>query len=173
LVTAQNRQKQYADQHRQPKAYQVGDEVLLTNAHFPLTTRTQVRKLAPRWLGPFRITAVISPVAYKLALPSHMRIHPVFHVSQLKDYNIESTQFPGRHHPRPPPVMIDDEPEWEVDRILNHRFVRRGRGQQLQYKILWKGYPEHDASWRPASDLPHCQDVIREYHQQRNEDVSV
>jgi hypothetical protein len=109
----------------------VGDEVLLFNAHFPLTTRTQVRKLAPRWLGPFLITAVISSVAYKLALPSHMRIHPVFHVSQLKDYHIESTRFPGRHHPPPPPVMIDDEPEWEVDRILDHRFVRRGRGQQL------------------------------------------
>jgi hypothetical protein len=173
LVTAQNRQKKYADQHRQPKAYHVGDEVLLSNAHFPLTTRTQVRKLAPRWLGPFQITAVISPVAYKLALPSHMRIHPVFHVSQLKDYHIESTRFPGRHHPPPPPVMIDDESEWEVDRILDHRFVRRGRGQQLQYKIMWKGYPEHDAFWRPASDLPHCQDVIREYHQQRNEDVPV
>jgi hypothetical protein len=69
--------------------------------------------------------------------------------------------------------MIDDKPEWEVDRILDHRFVRRGRGQQLQYKILWKGYPEHDASWRPASDLPDCRDVIREYHQQRNEDVPV
>jgi hypothetical protein len=102
-----------------------------------------------------------------------MRIHPVFHVSQLKDYHIESTRFPGRHHPSSPPVMIDDAPKWEVDRILDHRFVRHGRGQQLQYKIMWKGYPEHDASWRPASDLPHCQDVIREYHQQRNEDVPV
>jgi hypothetical protein len=173
LSTAQNRQKQYADQHRLDKTFAVGDRVLLSNSHLPLTTSTQVRKLAPRWIGPFTITAIVSPVAYRLELPPHIRIHPVFHISQLKEHHANPDQFPDRHQPPPPPIIINNEPEWEVDTILEHRYIHRGRGSQLQYKILWKGFPAHDATWEPASNLHNCRDAIRAYHQARNEDVPV
>lgn len=172
LLTAQNRQKQYADNHRQHKTFREGDLVLLSNANLPLATSTQVRKLAPRWIGPFRISTVISDVAYHLELPPHIRIHPVFHVSQLKEFHTESERFPDRHQPPPPPVVIEDQEEYEVDCILEHRYLRRGKGRpQLQYKVLWKGYPIHDATWEPVHNLTRCQETIRKYHQERNEDV--
>ena len=42
-------------------------------------------KLAPRYVGPFRITERCGPVAYRLELPPHLAaVHDVFHVSQLK-----------------------------------------------------------------------------------------
>ena len=41
-----------------------------------------------------------------------MRIHSVFHVSLLKRYHRD-----GHWVAPPPPVIIDDEAEWEVDRI--------------------------------------------------------
>ncbi len=44
-------------------------------------------KLAPRRHGPFPITQVISPVAYKLALPHQWTIHPIFHASLLTPYS--------------------------------------------------------------------------------------
>ena len=43
-------------------------------------------KLAPRCHGPFKITHVISPVAYELKLPKHWKIHPIFHASLLTPY---------------------------------------------------------------------------------------
>jgi hypothetical protein len=172
LLTAQNRQKQYADNHRQHKTFREGDLVLLSNANLPLATSTQVRKLAPRWIGPFRISSVISDVAYRLELPPHIRIHPVFHVSQLKEFHTELERFPDRYQPPPPSVEIEDQEEYEVDRILEHRYLRRGNGRpQLQYKVLWKGYPIHDATWEPVHNLTRCQDTIWKYHQERNEDV--
>jgi hypothetical protein len=42
-------------------------------------------KLAPRYVGPFKILNVCGPVAYKIDLPSQLAaIHNVFHASQLK-----------------------------------------------------------------------------------------
>src|SRR4051812_44153288 len=42
-------------------------------------------KLAPRYIGPFRILSRSGPVAYRLELPSNLsQVHDVFHVSQLR-----------------------------------------------------------------------------------------
>ena len=51
-----------------------------------------------------------------------MKIHNVFHVSLLNLYYDD-----GRIPPPPPPQLIDDEPEWEVDRILDHRVIKHRR----------------------------------------------
>jgi hypothetical protein len=42
-------------------------------------------KLAPRFIGPFKILGKRGEVAYQLELPSQLSdVHDVFHVSQLK-----------------------------------------------------------------------------------------
>ena len=43
-------------------------------------------KLAPRFCGPFEILTKRVVVAYELALPTHIRVHNVFHASLLKKY---------------------------------------------------------------------------------------
>ena len=67
---------------RNPPAYRPGQMVWLSTRDLPL--RVESRKLAPRFVGPFKIVAQINPVAYKLLLPCSMRVHPTFHVSLLK-----------------------------------------------------------------------------------------
>ena len=80
-------------------------------------------------------------------------MHPVFHVSLLARYHISDPGiFPNRTIPPPPPVILDDTPEYEVEAILDKHIFRR----QVQYLVKWAGYSEHNASWNLLQILPTC-----------------
>ncbi|XP_066167823.1 uncharacterized protein [Oryza sativa Japonica Group] len=79
-------QKSYADNRRRDLEFGVDDFVYLRVTPLRGVHRFQTKgKLAPRYVGPFRIIARRGEVAYQLELPaSSGNVHDVFHVSQLK-----------------------------------------------------------------------------------------
>ena len=157
LHLASERHKEQADLHRSASpTFEVGDFVWLLRRHIP-TTRP-CAKLDYKKLGPFRIIAKINPVVYRLELPSHFKIHNVFHVSLLEPHH--SSQIPGRYPSPPPPIELSTGEEYEVDQILDSRIRRR----QLQYLVLWKGYPLSEATWEPARNLTNAVESIQEFH---------
>ena len=116
---------------------------------FLLTTEARDRpshKLRPKWFGPFPITKVVNPNAYKIKLPHTSRCHPVFNVLALRAY--EKNAIPKRRQPTPPLIMdIDGYTRYVVENILNHR----RRQNQLQYLVKWQGYS--DATLQPEHYL--------------------
>ena len=93
LLTAQSRQKSYADVRRRPLEFEVGDQVFLKVMPKRGVVKFGKRgKLSPRFIKPFEILERIGTVAYRLALPPSMSgVHEVFHVSMLRKYTPDPT----------------------------------------------------------------------------------
>jgi hypothetical protein len=86
LKAAQSRQKSYADKKRREVSFSPGDFAYLKVSPIRGTRRFQVHgKLAPRYIGPYKVLKRVGAVAYRLELPEELSdIHLVFHVSQLR-----------------------------------------------------------------------------------------
>ena len=135
MVYAQAIQAEQADKDRLPApAYKFGDEVWLLRRHIQTTSPSS--KLDFKRLGRFKITQKISSHAYKLDLPASMKCHTVFHVSLLEP--AASNPLAGQKQPAPPPIICDDNVEFEVEEILDSKFVRK----TLKYLVRWVGYDE-------------------------------
>jgi Chromo (CHRromatin Organisation MOdifier) domain len=89
-------------------------------------------------------------------------VHPVFHVSMLEPSTLNSVL--NCIQP-PPPVIIDEEPEYEISKILDSKLDKR-RACKLLYLVRWSGYEDTDeeTSWIPANELGHASEIVSEFH---------
>jgi hypothetical protein len=144
--------------NRDTPKYKEGDQVWLEGKNLRLNQPTA--KLAPRRHGPFKVIQVMSPVNYRLELPTQWSIHPVFHIDLLTPYKETITH--GPNYQRPLPDLVDGEEEYSVEKILDSRLF--GRRRRLQYLVKWDGYPDSDNMWVDKDDV-FADDKVREFKQ--------
>jgi len=80
-----------------------------------------------RFVEPYRVKGIVLSNVIELELPSSVRIHPVVNVSRIHKYR---NQVKGQKITPPPPVIIEGEMEYEVERILSKR-KRYGKVEYL------------------------------------------
>lgn len=151
LEAAQCRMKVQADKKRSERVFEVGDSVylrLVPYQHLSLASHP-FHKLQPRFYGQFQILSKVGPVAYKLKLPDHSKLHPVFHVSCLKKH-LGSNVQPSV----PLPVITDSGIIQEVPlAILDRRLVKRHNSAATEVLVHWCNHSKEDATWENYQEL--------------------
>jgi hypothetical protein len=151
LLIAQNKIKTQADKHRSDREFQVGDQVLLklqTYAQQSVVNRP-FPKLSMKYYGPYKVTECIGKAAYRLDLPSDAKVHPVFHVSQLKPYTPNYTPV---FNTLPKLIDLEAEPV-EPAEILERRLVKKGSSAVVQIRVCWTNLPPDATTWEDDNVL--------------------
>lgn len=90
-------------------------------------------KLSFNYFGPYTVLEKIGTAAYKLELPPESQIHPVFHVSQLKQHVADCSPM---FLQLPKPVDLDVA-ELQPEEILDRRLVKKGNAGHVQVLVKW------------------------------------
>jgi hypothetical protein len=150
----------YNKKKRQVQDLSIGDEVYINTKN--ITSTRPTKKLDHKRTGPFKIIKKLNSHVYKLELPTSMKVHPTFHISKLTPKTVKGlTDIENRIVEPPPPVIVDSNEEYEVDKVLDSRIHRN----KLQYKVKWKGYedPSED-TWEPEQNLENATLAIQQFH---------
>ena len=113
-----------------------------------------------KFVGPFPVVKQVFDDAYKLALPPEIKVHPVFHVSVLKEYFKDSARPEREQVLRHVPELVENHEEHEVETILNKRKLR---SRDTEYVVKWRGYHVKEATWVPSSDLGNAKKAVQDF----------
>ncbi|GJU84202.1 putative ribonuclease H-like domain-containing protein [Tanacetum coccineum] len=152
LKAARDHQKSYADKRRKPLEFSVGDYVLLKVSPWKGVVRfRKKRKLAPRFVGPFKIIEKVGPVAYRLDLPEELNgVHDTFHVSNLKKCLADPTlQMPLDE------IRVNAKLNFMEERveILEREFKKFKRSRIAIVKVWWNSKCGLEFTWEREDQI--------------------
>jgi hypothetical protein len=145
LQLAQSRQKSYVDHRRRKLSFKVDDFVYLKVSPMRGLHRFKIQgKLAPRYIGSFKILEQRGEVAYQLELPPQLSdVHDVFHVSQLR----KCLRVSEEHMPLEELTIGEDltYQEYPVKILDTSEKVTRNNHYKMR-KVQWSNHTKDEAT---------------------------
>ena len=132
--------------------YHPGDQAYLRVTPMRGTHRFGIKgKLAPRYIGPFKVLARRGDVSYLWELPENLsKVHDVFHVSQLK----KCFKDPGRTVDHESIDLQDDLKYKEYPVRILDKAEHRTRNKSVKFlKVQWSHHSENEATWEREDQL--------------------
>lgn len=143
--TAVERQAKYYNAKHIPKTLKEGSLVALSTRNLRL--KVPNKKLAPKFIGPFRVLAAVGSQAYRISLPTqYERLHNVFPISLLEPWNPREGEYPENYLQMP---ELEDDDQWAVEEIKDERRI----GGETQFYVKWEGWPSEYNQWVNEEDM--------------------
>ncbi|WVZ76183.1 hypothetical protein U9M48_024176 [Paspalum notatum var. saurae] len=149
---AQSKQRSYADVRRRDLSFKVDDHVYLKVSPMRDIRRFNMKgKLAPRYIGPFKILEKKGEVAYRLELPPSLSgVHDVFHVSQFK----KCLRVPKEQAPLEGLDVLEDLTYTEYPVKILDTSERNTRNKRIKMcRMQWSHHTEAEATWEREDEL--------------------
>jgi hypothetical protein len=128
-------------------------------------------KLAPRYIGPFKILEQRGEVAYQLELPPQLSdVLDIFHVSQLR----KCLQVPEEQMPLEELTVGEDltYQEYTVKILDTSENVTRNNRYKM-CKVQWSNHTEQEATWEKEDQLKaEFPDIFSNMSESRGQDSS-
>jgi len=166
LGKTQEEMKKFANRRRREKEeYRVEDLVLLSTKDLKWQIKgRRSEKLTERFVGPYKIKGIVSSNVIELELPKSIKIHPVVNVSRVRLYKL---QIEGQKKIPPKSIIIKEEEEFEMEKILNKRTVR---GKE-KFLVRWKGYTAEEDTWENRENLGNTKELVEEFKRKYEEEI--
>ncbi|CAH0489286.1 unnamed protein product [Peronospora farinosa] len=175
LQSAVDQQKENADKHgrKNMSKFEKGDRVLLSTEGLrdSAVTNLGASKLAPRFIGPFKVLKAIGD-AYTLDVPSSLRLHPTFYVGRLKEYRpatlhgLAPMPASGVRKSNGLPVVLDAPMTWGAASIPSEHDQAPGAPEPLSVRAAHgstagshsqSSPPGQHVHWQPQPPAEHRQ----------------
>jgi hypothetical protein len=155
LQAKQDEMAKYANRKRRKVDWDVGDYVWVDTRHWK--TDRPSHKLSDKWDGPRKVLEKVG-TSWRIELPEHIKLHPVFHSSRLRKHI--DNPLPGQVMEEPVKYnVLPEQDEWEVKELLGSKTAKG----DLFYRASWIGADEDPEYW-PASDFMYAPHKIKEFH---------
>ena len=126
------------------------------------------KKFRSRYIGAYKIIEKISSQAFKLDLPSNIKVHPVFQISLLKEFNSLAIPWIGSSGQYSLFKRYDLR-RWHIffHSIIDHTISPHpstyAKGSALLFKVKWEGYESSEDSWEPYVNVKRT-DCFEKYY---------
>ncbi|GKA91874.1 putative reverse transcriptase domain-containing protein [Tanacetum coccineum] len=144
---ARDHQKSYADNRRKLLEFEVGDQVLLKVS--PWKGVVHFRKLASRYVGPFKILERIGHAAYRLRLPQELSsVHDTF--QKLKKCLADANLYVPLEE-----IKVDKTLRFieEPIEIMDHEVKKLKRSRIPMVKVCWNSKRGPEFTWEREDSL--------------------
>ena len=121
-------------------------------------------KLIKKFVEPYKIKKIVLMNVVELKLPATIKIYPVVNVNRMQRY---IGQVEEQRKEQPAPVIIKEEEEQEIERILNKQQIRR----KDKYLIQWKGFTVESDTWKGKENLDNAKEVIEKFEKEYRRDI--
>jgi hypothetical protein len=143
--------KSQADKKRVEQKFSVGDKVYLKLQPYVQTSlgNRSNQKFSYKYFGPYEVLSKVGAVAYKLQLPAGSKIHPVVHVSLLKQAllsnNVAQPDLPSKCS-----VLEDVSTPLQ---ILDTKTIDAGKHSIRLVHVQWSGLSASWTTWENEARL--------------------